>query len=145
MFQIEKARLVRGAVETHGCRVDPGPGRVLAVYEVRFTRKAQGLRMEAFCALGVSEPSKEHARQGNLLIAKGDFQLRLGDGTLVPCSCLPAFSTQSAPAVRLAAAEGEDGWLMYLGYVQVLAAIPPDSSPGVLIWGGKYVELGAVK
>src|SRR5436190_11755284 len=48
-----------------------------------------------------------------------DFQLRLGDGALVPCSCLPAFPSQSGPPIRFAAPEGEDGWLMYLGYVQV--------------------------
>jgi hypothetical protein len=138
MFEIEKTEVVKEAVEIRGCRVEPKEGHVLFVCKVKFTKAGSSISNDDFAKLDVSKASKEFAKLHGPLIGRGDFQLRLKDKTLVPCSCLPQSSEQPGPKVRVKAAKGEDDWLMYVGAVQLLAAVKPNAEPVALIWGGKY-------
>ena len=138
MFEVEKTEVVNTAVEIRGCRVQPKEGEVLFVCKVLFTDAGSSLSNDNFVKLDVSKASKEFSKVYGLLIAQGDFRLRLSDKTLVSCSCLPQFSGQPAPRVMVKATTGMDDWLMYVGAVQVLASIKPDAQPESLIWGGKY-------
>ncbi len=138
MFEVEKTEVVKEAVEIRECRVEPKEGHVLFVCKVRFTKAGSSLSNDEFAKLDVSKASKEFAKVYGPLIAQGDFRLRLKDKTLVPCSCLPQSGEQPGPKVRVKVVKGEDDWLMYVGAVQLLAAVKPDAQPEALIWGGKY-------
>lgn len=138
MFEVDKTEVVKEEVEIRGCRVEPKEGYVLFVCKVRFTKAGLSLSEGDFAKLDVSKASKEFAKVYGPLIAYGDFRLRLMDKTLVPCSCLPQSGEQPGPKVRVKAAKGEDDWLMYVGAVQLLAAVKPDAKPVALIWGDKH-------
>ena len=140
MFNIEKTEVVSGPVEARGCRVAAGTGRVLYVCTVRFTDRGRSISFGDFSELQVSKASLQWTKIGayGTLIANGDFKLRLDDGRTVLCSCLPASSRERGPPVTFRAPDGRAQWLMFAGYVRLIAAVRPGAKPTALVWGGKH-------
>ena len=138
MFLVEKGVFSTDPIECCGCTVSPAKGHVLFVCTVRFTERSEDLSVEEFCKLKVSDTAKEFTRTGayGKLIAFGDFQLRLRDGTMIPCAILPGTAGQAGPPVQWSG--DQDGWLMYTGFVRVIASVKPDAEPVSLVWGGTY-------
>jgi len=139
MFVIETARFGEVVMESHGCTVQAKDGRILFVCSVRLTKAGDNLSMEEFKKLSISEQSKKLSDiyKGKVAGA-GDFQFRMTDGTLVPCSCLPVTPEDRGPIMTFRKPTGEGDWFLFVDYIRVLGPVSPGKRPVSLVWGGKY-------
>ena len=140
MFTVENTEFCAESIECRGCTVSPTKGQVLFVCAVRFTEHSRTLSLNDFCNLQISDKAKGWARtedRKQFFIDFGDFRLRLKDQTMIPCAVLPADEEHGGPPLRWSGPNG-DGWLMYAGFVRVIASVNPDAEPISLVWGGTY-------
>lgn len=97
MFLVENASVSREAVEVGKYRIEAKQGNELFVTTIQFTERGKALPIDEYKKLKISELAKNFSEITGRLVATGDLQYRLADGTLVPCSVMPATEQDQVP------------------------------------------------
>ena len=145
-FTVQNVQVLRDSIGNRECKIHVPEGKILLVATIEFTDDPYKWTSEEYCKLDICDATKEWTRMGKYgkLIGFGDFQLRLKDGTRVPCAAWPTSrsrgfpvqwsgrnvrysinapdgkvmdTTQSREAERLAKSgkyPNEEGWLAYM-------------------------------
>jgi hypothetical protein len=138
MFTIENTRLSNDPVVVGQYRIEAKQGHELFVVTLQFTERGKALPMDEYKQLTRSPLAKNMADIFGRVVAPGDLQYRLSDGSLLPCSVMPVTEQDPAPPMSITSPDGHAEWMMRLGRLNAVGAVLPGQIPLALIWGGKY-------
>jgi len=111
-FVIQKTKISRDPVIGHGFEIRAPKGKVLLIVTIEFTDEPYDWTTEEYCKLEICDAAKRGTRIGiyGKLIGFGDFQIRLKDGTLVPCH---PWATNRSSSLPVSWSKGEISYVLY--------------------------------